>query len=117
MAVEPQRGEIWLVELDPARGSEIQKTRPAVVLSSNAINKLPVRLVAPVTTYREDHSKRVWAVPIEATAGTGLERKSTVMPEQTRCVSVERFVRLEGSVPPQVLEEIEAAMKIVLDLL
>ena len=116
MGHDPRRGEIWLVELDPTRGSEMQKTRPAVVVSSDALNRLPIRLVVPLTTYQDRHAKRVWAVPLDATAGTGLVAKSTIMPEQCRCVSLERFVRLDGSVPPYVMEELDAALKIVLDL-
>jgi mRNA interferase MazF len=116
MTPDPRRGEIWLVELDPVRGSEIQKTRPVVVVSSNAINGLPVRLVTPVTTYQEKHMKRIWAVPVDPTSGTGLAAKSTIMPEQSRCVALERFVRVEGTVPPYVMEELDAALKIVFDL-
>ncbi len=116
MAVEPRRGEIWLVELDPTRGSELQKTRPVVVVSSDAMNMLPLRLVAPVTTYQARHAKRIWAVPVDATSATGLESKSTIMPEQCRCVSLERFVRLEGTVPPYTMEELDAGIKIVFDL-
>ena len=116
MPSEPRRGEIWMVELDPARGSEIKKTRPSVVVSSDALNRLPLRLIVPITSYQEKYAKRIWAVPLEATSGTGLERKSIVMSEQARCVSVERFVRLAGSVPPYVMEELDAALKIVFDL-
>ncbi len=116
MRPEPRRGEIWLVELDPTRGSEIQKTRPVVVVSSNAMNMLPIRLVVPLTTHQARHAKRVWAVPVDATAGSGLTAKSTIMPEQCRCAALERFVRLEGSIPPYVMEELDAALKIVLDL-
>nr|WP_310487775.1 type II toxin-antitoxin system PemK/MazF family toxin [Chamaesiphon sp. VAR_69_metabat_338] len=41
----PRRGEIWLVNLDPTVGAEIQKTRPAIVISSDYIGKLPLKLV------------------------------------------------------------------------
>jgi mRNA interferase MazF len=110
---DPRRGEIWLVELDPTRGSEIRKTRPAVVVSSNAMRALPIRLVSPITTFQDKHLKRIWAIPIE---GSGLEVKSTIMPEQSRCVSLERFLRMQGIVPPQLMEELDSALKIVLDL-
>jgi mRNA interferase MazF len=116
MAIEPRRGEIWLVELDPTKGSEMQKTRPAIVVSSNAMNMLPLRLVVPITTYQAKHAKRIWAVPIEATGPTGLGAKSAIMAEQCRCIALERFVRLEGSAPPHIMEELDAALKIVLDL-
>ena len=43
-----KRGEIWLVNLDPTVGTEIQKTRPVVVVNSDAVGTLPIRLVAPL---------------------------------------------------------------------
>ena len=48
-----RRGEIWRVGFDPTVGSELKKTRPAVVISSDAVGKLPVRLVAPFTGWQE----------------------------------------------------------------
>jgi len=45
----PRRGEIWDINLDPTVGQEIQKRRPAVVISSDAIGKLRVKLVVPIT--------------------------------------------------------------------
>ena len=77
MVVDPRRGEIWLVELDPTKGAEIQKTRPVVVVSSNAINGLPIRMVSPITSFQDKHLKRMWAVPIDATPSTGLANHST----------------------------------------
>lgn len=116
MLLEPRRGEIWLVDLDPTKGSEIQKTRPVVVVSSNAINGLPIRMVTPITSFQERHLRRIWAVPIDATPGTGLVNQSTIMAEQCRCVALERFVRIQGTVPPAILEELEIELKTVLDL-
>jgi mRNA interferase MazF len=49
MVVEPKRGEVWRVEFDPSRGAEIRKRRPAVVVSINAVGKLPLRVVVPIT--------------------------------------------------------------------
>lgn len=48
MMNNPKRGEIWLVQLDPARGQEIQKTRPAVVISSDFLSSIPMRIIIPV---------------------------------------------------------------------
>ena len=45
----PKRGEIWLVNLNPTVGAEIHKTRPAIVISSDYIGKLPLKLVVPIT--------------------------------------------------------------------
>jgi mRNA interferase MazF len=49
----PQRGEIWLVNFDPTLGTEIRKIRPAVVISSNNIGVLPIKLVAPITDWKD----------------------------------------------------------------
>ncbi len=47
------RGEIWLVSLDPTIGAEIRKTRPVVVVSSDSVGILPIRLVAPITEWKD----------------------------------------------------------------
>ncbi len=49
----PKRGEIWLVNLDPTVGAEIQKTRPAIVISSDYIGKLPLKLMVPITDWKD----------------------------------------------------------------
>lgn len=85
-------------------------------MSSNAINGLPIRLVAPITSFQEKHLQRIWAVPIDATGSTGLVNKSTIITEQSRCVALERFVRIQGVVSPIVMEELDIALKTVLDL-
>ncbi len=44
-----KQGEIWLVSLDPTIGSEIQKTRPAIIVNDNTLGKLPLKIVVPLT--------------------------------------------------------------------
>lgn len=63
--VIPQRGEIWLVNFDPTVGAEIQKTRPAVVVSSDAVGRLPIKLVAPRTDWKEYFAPNIWHVRID----------------------------------------------------
>lgn len=46
---QPMRGEIWLVDFDPAVGAEIGKVRPAVVVSLDTVGPLPLRLIVPIT--------------------------------------------------------------------
>ena len=48
----PKRGEIWLIDFDPALGAEIQKIRPAVIISMDTIGRLPLRMVVPVTDWK-----------------------------------------------------------------
>ena len=47
-----RQGEIWLINLDPTIGAEIKKTRPAVIVSDDAIGKLPLKIIVPITDYR-----------------------------------------------------------------
>lgn len=72
--------------------------------------------MTPLTSFQEKHLVRVWAVPLYPTAGTGLESKSTNMAEQSRYASLERFIRLQGAVPPYVMDEGDAALRIVFEI-
>jgi mRNA interferase MazF len=98
----PRQGEIWWVRLDPTEGGEIQKTRPALVLSNDALHRLPLSLaiVAPVTTTRTGSALHVEIrLPHAAT-----ERVGYVLPEQVRAVSHTRLVRKISRVPSDVLQ-------------
>lgn len=61
----PKRGEIWLVNFDPTVGAEIKKVRPAVVISSDSVGKLPIKLIAPITDWKTYFSSNFWHVKIE----------------------------------------------------
>ena len=53
----PKRGEVWLVDFDPAIGAEIQKVRPAVIINVDSIGRLPLRMVVPVTDWKPQTPK------------------------------------------------------------
>lgn len=59
------RAEIWRINLDPSVGAEIRKTRPALILSVDAIGALPLRVVVPITGWKERFSKAPWLVRLE----------------------------------------------------
>jgi mRNA interferase MazF len=44
-----KQGEVWLVNLDPTVGSEIKKTRPAIIINNNILGKLPLKIIIPLT--------------------------------------------------------------------
>ena len=52
----PRRGELWMVDFDPAVGAEIRKLRPAIVISVDAVRRLPLRLVVPVTDWKPSYA-------------------------------------------------------------
>ncbi|OGO40050.1 MAG: hypothetical protein A2147_07065 [Chloroflexi bacterium RBG_16_57_8] len=111
----PVRGEVWRIEFDPTRGDEIRKSRPAVVVSSDAFTPLKTKLVVPLTSWQAKFDDSQWMVRINADPGNGLERDSAADALQLRCVSYDRFVSRLGTVSASVLDEIAAAIAIVVE--
>ena len=114
-AAGPRRGEIWLVSFDPTRGAEIQKTRPAVVVSSDAVGRLPVKLVAPLTEWKEYFAGNLWHVRMDPDASNGLSKVSAVDGLQLRGMDRQRFVRKLGHVSEAAMEEIVLAVAAVIE--
>lgn len=109
------RGEIWLVTLDPTVGAEIRKTRPVVVVSSDAVGALPIKLVAPLTEWKDHFAQNVWHVKITPDSKNGLTKTTAVDTLQLRGVDTHRFVQEVGSVSPVVLRSIVAAIAAVIE--
>ncbi len=114
-----RRGEIRLVDLDPARGSEANKRRPAVIVSNDAANTTAAKLqsgvltVVPVTSNVE----RVYPFHVLLPAGTtGLTRDSKAQAEQVRSIAVERIDQLLGRVPPLLMDALNEALRLHLAL-
>jgi mRNA interferase MazF len=105
-APTPKRGEIWLVDFDPAVGAEIRKIRPALVISLDFIGRLPLRMVVPITDWKPQYAPFPWFVPLPASPVNGLTKDSGADAFQTKSVSINRFVRLIGSVTLIELEEV-----------
>jgi mRNA interferase MazF len=109
------RGEVWRVNLDPVVGAEIRKTRPVVVVSSDAVGALPIKLVAPLTEWKDYFSHNVWHVRIAPDSMNGLTKLSAVDVLQVRGIDTERFVLKLGSVSPELMRSIVAAIAAVTD--
>jgi mRNA interferase MazF len=110
-----KRGEIWVVNFDPTIGTEIRKTRPAVVVSSDAIGRLPLKLIAPITDWKEYYSRNLWHVKIEPDDDNGLSKTSAIDTLQIRGVDIQRFVRKLGRVEALVMQEIITAIATVIE--
>ncbi len=114
-----ERGEIRLVDLEPVRGSEANKQRPAVLVSNDGANSMAATLgrgvvtVVPITS----NVSRVhpFQVFLSATS-TGLERDSKAQAEQVRSVSVERIADVVGRLEPREMRALEAALRLHLSL-
>ena len=114
-----RRGEIVTVILDPVRGSEVSKTRPAVVVSNDAANATATRLgrgvvtVVPVTS----NTTRVYPFQVLLPARqTGLPRDSKAQAEQVRSVAIERIGKRVGHLPASLITELDQALRVHLSL-
>lgn len=114
-----QRGDVYLVDLDPARGSESNKVRPAVVVSNNAANRTAERngrgvvTVVPVTS----NTDRVYPFQVLLPAGEGgLTVDSKAQAEQVRSIDYERLRRRVGTVTPAKLGRLDEALRLHLAL-
>lgn len=104
------RGEIWNLRFDPSEGAEMTKIRPAVVISIPAVGRLPLRIVAPVTEWKDHYSRFPWLVRIVATKRNRLAKDSAADAFQVKSVSLTRFVSQIGSIAADDLQEISAAV-------
>lgn len=114
--VNPRRGEIWDIDLDPTRGQEIQKTRPAIVISSDAVGKLRLKIIVPITDWKSAFAENIWHVPLRPSPTNGLTKDSAADALQTRSVSFERFTRKRGRVTQVEIEEVIQALAAVVEL-
>jgi mRNA interferase MazF len=100
----PRRGEIWLAALDPTLGSEIQKTRPCVVISPPEMNDyLRTVVVAPMTTGSRPAPFRI---PIVFQRKSGL-----ILLDQVRTLDRQRLVKRLGVVKPETLAALLGALQ------
>jgi mRNA interferase MazF len=99
----PRVDEVWLISLDPTRGSEIQKTRPCLVVSPDEINRhLRTVIIAPMTTSERPYPSRVTV--------TFQSKRGQVALDQLRAVDRKRLVRKLGSVSAKTAQTVSAVL-------
>lgn len=109
-----RRGEIWLLNLDPTIGAEIQKTRPAVIVSDDSIGLLPLKVIVPITDWKDRYAVAPWMVRLDPESGNGLSKSSAADSFQVRSLAQQRFIRRVGRVSDDQLRQIESSLAIVL---
>lgn len=107
------QGDIWLVNLSPTVGAEITKTRQCVIVSSNEIGILPLKVIAPITDYKPHYDSVPWMVELSPDGINNLSKKSVVDLFQLRSVSRVRLIRKIGSVTEDEFFKILEATKVV----
>jgi len=111
-----KQGEIWLVDLEPVRGAEIRKTRPCVIVNDNSVGRLPLKIIVPITDWKDHHKMAPWMVKINENEKNGLFKTSAVDSFQIRSLSENRLIRQLGKIDNDTLDEIKEAISKVLGL-
>jgi mRNA interferase MazF len=103
VVIRPRLDEVWLISLDPTEGSEIQKTRPCLVVSPDEMNlHLRTIIVAPMTTAVRTYPSRVSVV--------FQSKRGQVALDQIRAVDRQRLVRKLGSIPAATARAVSAVL-------
>jgi mRNA interferase MazF len=114
-----RRGEIRLVDLDPTRGSEANKRRPAVIVSNDGANTTAERLGRGVITVVPVTSNVARVYPFQVildAAKTGLERDCKAQAEQVRSVAIERVGPRLGALTADMVTALDEALRLHLAL-
>lgn len=114
MSISPKRGDVWYVDLDPVRGREQGRTRPALIVSADILNAGPAELVIviPITTTDRRIPTHIQIDPPEG----GLTRRSFAKAEDIRSISTLRLQNRLGRISDQTLRRVEDALVVLLDI-
>jgi len=103
---------VWRIRFDPSEGDEIKKTRTAVVISENAIGRLRLKIVVPITEWKSRYGNFPWFVHLASTPTNGLTKDSGADAFQVKSVSETRFLDRLGELTPSELDDIANAIAI-----
>ena len=107
--------DIWLADLNPARGTEPGKTRPVVIVQTDLLNKFhPSTIVCPITTNVQPESD---ILRVHLNKGTAtVEENCDIMIDQIRAIDNSRFMHRIGQLDEAIIIKIKENIKIILDL-
>lgn len=110
MSVSPKRGEVWWVQLDPTRGSEIRKTRPCAVLTADVLNeRRRTVVVVPLSTSPQESPPLLIAL-------SSVGAPAVAVLDQVRAVAKERFRERLGVLTESELDSLEDGLREILEL-
>jgi mRNA interferase MazF len=111
-----KQGEVWLINLDPTIGAEIKKTRPAIIVNDDALGKLPVKIILPITDWKDKYNIAQWMINILPFSQNGLSKNSSADCFQIRSLSQSRFIKKIGKVSESIMDEIRTGISKVLSI-
>jgi len=111
-----KRGDVVVVDLDPTRGAEKKKTRPCLIVQNDIGNELsPLTIIVVITSQKDIDQEYPTDVWVEKGAG-GLDRPSIAQCDQIRTIDKTRIIKKLGRLGPGLMDKVDRALKISLDL-
>ncbi len=101
-----KQGEIWQIDFEPSVGAEIQKLRPAVVVSDDRIGRFGVKIVVPVTEWKDYYKDYPWIIKIQNNKNNGLVKTSSIECFQIKSFSTKRFIKKLGQIDKSLISKI-----------
>ncbi|MFN2429310.1 MAG: type II toxin-antitoxin system PemK/MazF family toxin [Cryomorphaceae bacterium] len=111
-----KQGDIWLINLDPTIGAEIKKTRPASIVNEYTVGRLPLKVIVPLTDWKDRYQAAPWMVKITPAQKNKLTKSSSAACFQVRSLSEQRFVKKIGAVNVDTLERMKDGLSVVLSI-
>ena len=110
-----KQGEIWQINLDPTIGSEMKKVRPCIILNNDTVGKLALKVIAPLTDFKEHYRVIPWMVVLEPDLKNGLKKTSSIDLFQVRSLSQKRLIKKIGFVDKEVLSACKESLNVVFE--
>lgn len=111
-----KQSEIWLISLSPTVGAEIRKTRPAIIVNDNNLGRLPLKIVVPLTDWKERYEIAPWMIKLMPDNQNKLKKASAADCFQVRSLSEQRFVKKLGTIDVPTMDNIRAGLASVLSI-
>ncbi len=110
-----KQGEIWQINLDPTIGSEMKKVRPCIILNNDTVGKLALKVIAPLTDFKEHYQFIPWMVVLEPSLQNGLKKTSAIDLFQVRSLSQKRLIKKIGFIDKEVIDACKEALDVVFE--
>jgi len=111
-----KQSEVWLINLNPTIGAEIKKTRPAIIVNDNSLGKLPLKIIVPLTDWKDKYEIAPWMIKIKPDSKNMLSKISSADCFQVRSVSQNRFIKKLGSISDLIMDDIRIGLSKVLSI-
>lgn len=111
-----KRSEIRLINLEPTIGAEIRKKRPAIIVNDDDLGILPLKVIIPITDWKDKFEVAEWMIKIEPDENNNLRKTSSADCFQIRSLSEKRLIKKIGFVNELIMHEISIALSKVLKI-